>query len=398
MTDSLWFRRVTILAAVAVILGLAGTLAVRLVLATDDVGSKLAELERETVPAEENAAEWLMAGAAAVVWSEDDLTAIGEASNLPAADWSPTLELSVREALERQRGALETLHRAASMERSSYGIDYRSGLSAQMPDLMALIKACRLLLAEARVAAVDGDRERSLTALGSMGRLASSLERESAILTALVGVACERMMLRAAAEVLVCDQPWVDDPLFVDQLEGTLSGEDLAAMMHRVFDAWTLVETKALTGGSDEAGAWAQAGITRADIERGASLLHELVDTPYGSAPDRFTEPPADAALGTVLANIREAIPRHQAALAQRRLVQTAIALRRIGLRDGAYPGRPDSVAELTRPDPLTGRPIAYIVHGDGSAQVSLVGADELLEQVLLKSAADVPPIELPAP
>lgn len=400
MTDSLWLRRFTILTAFGVVLVLAATLTVRLVRATDEVDSKLAELERVTVPAEENAADWLAAGAAAVVWSEGDLAAIGEASNSPAADWSKELEHSVRQALDRQRGALETLHRAGSMEASSYGIDYTEGLRAEMPDLLSLLKACRLLLAEARVAAADGDELRTITALATMGAMASSLERESAILTALVGIACERMMLRAAAEALTCHQPWSADTRFLDGLEGTLSTEDLAAMMHRVFDAWALVETKALGDGTGESKAWTEAGVTVAEINEVAGILHELVAVPYGSASDRFIEPPPGASSGAnlVLVNLRDAIAREQAALAQRQLVRSAIELRRIGLADGSYPVDRSVVAELTGPDPFTGRRLLYEVREDGSAEVALDGADELLAQVVVKSGAHIPPIALPPP
>lgn len=398
MTDSLWIRRLVIVAAGCVIVGLAATLAVQIARANNDLDSKLAALEAAAIPPEQNASQWLSAGAAAVVWADDDLQAIGQASNLPYADWTPELVASVRDALDRQRGALETLHRAATLERSSYGIEYSQGLHAEMPDLLSLLKACRLLLAESRVAAADGDEDAAITALATMGRMASSLERESAILTALVGVASERMMLRAAAEVLVCGQPWTADPGFVDELEGTLSTEDLGAMMHRVFDAWTLVETKSLAEGTDSSKAWSEAGVAAADIERAAAILHRLVDTPYGSAPQRFTEDHADTALDTVLANISEAIPRSQATLAQRQLVRAAIELRRIALADGAYPTDRAAVADLTVPDPFTGRPLTYEVRQDGSAEVGLTGADELLEQVVLKSAANVPPIELPAP
>lgn len=398
MTDSLWIRRVVILLAAGVILGLAGTLSVRLVRANDDIGSKLEALELAAIPPEQNASQWLTAGAAAVVWSDNDLQAIGEASNLPYPGWTPELAASVRETLDRQRGALETLHRAATLERSSYGIEYSQGLHAEMPDLLSLLKACRLLLAEARVAAADGDEDAAITALATMGRLASSLERESAILTALVGVACERMMLRATAEVLVCGQPWTAEPGFVDELGGTLSTEDLRAMMHRVFDAWTLVETKSLAEATDSSKAWSAAGVTATDIERAAAILHQLVDTRYGEAPERFAEGQADAVLETVLANIRAAIPRSQAALAQRQLVRAAIELRRTVLADGAYPAGRSSLAELTEPDPFTGRPLAYTLRPDGSAVVAIVGADELLEQVVVKGGAHVPPIELPSP
>lgn len=397
MTDSLWFRRVMIFAAASAILALAATLAVRFVGASDQITAKLAELETAPIPPEQNAAEWLMAGAAAVVWSDADTKAIGEASYGPASEWSPELQASVREALDRQLGALETLHRAASLERSSYGIDYSHGIRAEMPNLLSLIRACRLLLAEARVAAADGDEDRAITALTTMGSMVSSLERESTILTALIGIACERMMLRATAETLISGHPWADQPAFLDALERTLPTEDLTDTLHRGFDTFALVNIKALGERPERAEGWVE-GITAADYDHAAASLNRLVDIPYGSAPERFKESDPDAPLTELIANTRLAIPRAQAALAQRQLVRAAIALRRIGLADGAYPADRSIVAELSTPDPFTGRPLAYEVREDGSAEVGLAGADELLQQVVLKSAAHVPPIELSAP
>jgi hypothetical protein len=250
------------------------------------------------------------------------------------------------------------------------------------------------------VATADGDEEVAITALATMGRMAASLERESAILTALVGVACERMMLRAAAETLVCGQPWAADTRFLDELERTLSTEDLAAMMHRVFDAWTLVETKALRDGDEETKAWTEAGVTVAEINQVARTLHELVAVPYGSASDRFTGPPPGATSGAtlVMANLREAVARAQATLAQRQLVLAAIELRRSGLVDGAYPADRSAVAELATPDPFTGRPLLYELREDGTAMVAIDGADGLLADIVVKSGAHIPPIMLPSP
>ena len=78
--------------------------------------------------------------------------------------------------------------------------------------------------------------------------------------------------------------------------------------------------------------------------------------------------------------------------------MQAAIALRRLAITDGAYPTDRSAVSELTGPDPFTGRPLLYSVREDRSAEVALDGADELLAEVVLKSAASVPPIVLPAP
>ena len=96
--------------------------------------------------------------------------------------------------------------------------------------------------------------------------------------------------------------------------------------------------------------------------------------------------------------SVRQSLARHQAALAQRQLVQAAIALRRLALVDGAYPADRSAVPELIGPDPFTGRPLLYSLREDGSAEVALDGADQLLAEIVLKSAARVPPIALPAP
>jgi hypothetical protein len=397
MSNSLWLRRVIILAACGVIVGLAASLAVRFARANDDIEAKLANLERPAVAPEQNAAQWLKAGAAAVVWSKADSEAIGSASLSPSTEWSPELEAAVRVAVDRQAGALATLHRAASVEQSSYGIDYTRGLGAEMPDLLSLIKACRLLIAETRLADTDGDEDAAVIALATAGKMATTLERESSILTALIGIACERMMLLAAAETLASGHPWTGQPAFLDALEATLPTEDLADTMHRAFDAWALSNIKALAEEPERAEGW-EPGVTAADFARVAASLNRLVETPYGTAPDRFAEGDPDAPLAELMVETKMAIPRHQAALAQRQLVRAAIALRRIGITDGAYPADRSLVAELTEPDPFTGRPLAYDVRQDGSAEVRLARADEQLEQVVLKSAAHVPPIELPTP
>ena len=387
-------HRAVSMVVAGVTFGLAVSLTAQIIHATDELEPTPAGSEMGAIPPEENAAEWLMAGGCAIDSIDYSRGAIGEASLRPFSEWSPELVDSVRQSLDRQQAALEMLHRAATLDRSSYGIEYRHGLDAEMPDMLPLVKACRLLLAETRVAAADGDRDRALIALATMGRLASSVERESSILTALIGIACERMMLVAAAETLVCGQPWTADPAFVEQLAETHSTEDLRAMMGRALQSSNLRGPEAATEPSSVADDW-----TRAEFERAHALARELVDAPYGSAPGWHSSPEDEGVVaGVVLVNLRLAIARHQAALAQRQLVQAAIALRRLALVDGAYPADRSAVPELIGPDPFTGRALAYAIREDGSAEVALDGADDLLAEVVLKSAARVPPIVLPAP
>jgi len=399
MACSHWLRRAVSMVAAGVTLGLAVSLTAQTLHANDELQPTPAGSELGAIPPEENAAEWLMAGGCAIDPTDYSRGAIGEASLRPFSEWSPELVDSVRQSLDRQQAALEMLHRAATLDRSSYVFEYRRGLDAEMPDrevpdMLPLVKACRLLLAEARIAAADGDRQRALTALATMGRLASSLERENSILTALIGIACERMMLAAAAETLVCGQPWTADPAFVEQLTETLSAEDLRAMMGRALEFSNIQGPEAAPQPSSVADEWA-----RAEFERAHAIVRELIDAPYGSAPGWNSSPEDEGVVaGLVLVNLRSAIARHQAALAQRQLVRAAIELRQIAIAEGAYPTDRSAVSELTEPDPFTGRPLAYTIRGDGSAEVALDGADELLSEVVLKSAASVSPIVLPAP
>ncbi len=398
MACSHWLRGVVTVAATGVTLGLAISLSVPIARAADELETKLAGSEMAAIPPEENAAEWLMAGGCAIDPTDYARGAIGKASIAPYSQWGPELEAAVRESLDRQQAALEMLHRAATLDRSSYVFEYRRGLDAEMPDravpdMLPLVKACRLLVVEARVAAADGDRQRALGALATMGRLAATLEQESSILTALIGIACERMMLLAAAETLVCGQPWTADPAFVEQLAETLSTEDLRAMMHRALESSNLRGPEAATEPSGVADEWA-----KAELERAHAIARELVDAPYGSAPGWSSSPQDEGVVaGLALVNLRSAIARHQAALAQRQLVRAAMTLRRIAFA-GAYPADRSAVPELSEPDPFTGRPLLYERREDGSAEVALDGADELLSEVELKSAASVPPIVLPAP
>ena len=392
MFDVCWVRRLSSLVATVMVLGLAAALDAQTFEPRDDtIESQLAAFEKEPIPPEKNAARWLMAGAAAVVWSEDDTDVIGKASLAPYSEWSFELDQAVRQVLDRHRGALTTLHTAADFEESNYEIRYSEGLYAEIPDVLSLIKACRLLLAEVRVAVAEGDEGGTLTALATMGRLAASLESESTSFPVLIGIACDRMMLLAAAETLTSDQSWARQVPFLDRLDDTLSNEDPLFTAHRNIDVMHLGRQKSEAAEDD-------AEDTADDEERAIAVFHELVETPYGTTPEAFEKGPADKALNMNVNEIRMAIPRFQIAAAQRQFVRAGIEVWRVALSDGAYPSGTSSIPELETPDPFTGKPLLYTLHDDGSATVALDGADALLEQVVLKSAAHIPPLHLPVP
>jgi hypothetical protein len=198
------------------------------------------------------------------------------------------------------------------------------------------------------------------------------------------------MMLSAAAEALTSENPWAGRDPFLDRLDSSLSREDPIETAHRTID---LIHLSWLQSGSAEDAE----GVTVNDRNRMIAELHRIVDTPYGSDPGVFEEDPVDGAFNTKVGQLRRVIPRYQATAAQRQLVKAGIELRRAALSDAVYPEDPSSIPELVDPEPFTGLPLVYAVSDDGSAVVELDGADSLLTQVVLKRAARIPPIHLPA-
>jgi hypothetical protein len=416
-TDSVQFRYTTLAAAAVLLFGLMAVTIVRVARVVGaveaqqlhdltDVSAK--ELEKPPLSDEDNAAAWLQAGAAAIVWVEAEKNAVGEATLKPHDAWPTGLSSQVRATLDRHRGALETLHRAAAIERSNYGIAYGQGLAAEIPDLLALLDASRLLMVEARIALADGDAPRALAAIETLARLATSLQDEPTTITTLVGVACERMMLTVAAEATESEHPDIGSPQFLEELEQRLPTTGGEETVVRLFDAWTAVLEVELnrTPADSETDPATGHNIDRALLFEVRSALIELMDIPYGAAPDRFGNQATEIVLESdphvVVEDVQgflKVIQRLQVVEAQRQLVLSGIAMRRIGFEDGMYPVERPDVAELTASDPFTGRQLVYESRGDGTLELGLDGAVALLEQIIPKqSARALVPIILPRP
>ncbi len=374
--------------------------------------SRPVDFEKPPIPDQENAAAWLQTGAAAVKRSDEEKRSLADGNLLPYEEWPADLQGAVRASLDHHREGLDMLHRAAGLERSSYGIRYSEGEQARLPELLDLLDAARLLQLEARVALADGRRDETLTALATMDRLGRTLGDESTLITALVGIACERMQLITAAEVVASGQPWVADHDVLGRLARSAADADGAEMIGRIFDAWTAVMEQHLNHvpvertAEDDNLEESLRGVSRAVVaDTRAELLRRLA-TPFGQDPDGLA---ADAP-GTLLdSRLRgsfadmesfiKTIGRLQSVEAQRQLVRAAVALRREGLDQGSYPVRRPSIADLTHPDPFTGRPLLYQPQPDGSLVLALDGGVELMQQIILESAAKtVVPIHLPAP
>ena len=423
VSEKLWFRRFCLTAGGLLLAALGVVTAVR-ASQTSGPGSSaptldhidLAAFNRPAIEDQLNAASWLEAGAGAVVWSDDDKETVKEAISAPYGEWSPDLKNRVSATLERQQGALTTLHQAAGLEECSWGIDYNKGIHAEIPVYPSLVWAQRLLWAQARQAFGAGEPDAGLTAVATMARMATCMEGESDEVMTLLGVAMEAWTLDAMKDALASPEGWAGSAAVLDRLQALVPATDLDAMLRRAIVNWAGKLKLAIESGdrgwvspvsNQPVAALAQAKAE--DVIRAARAAMDLVDRPCGTDPERFAHFPEvlpEPERGLVIGkdggiNLAAMVARAQSASASRQALRAAIALRRIGSAEGSYPRDRSRVPELLLPDPFTGRDIAYTVSADGSARLDLDGALDLLEPYVnsRKIAADLlRPITLPPP
>ncbi len=413
-----WFRRVTLVVAV----GFLGALIILTVArfrdrqvdraADPQAIEALKAFEKPAIPDEENAARWLGGGAGAVVWSTAEKAAVGTASGRPISEWDPETEATVREALGRHRGALETMSVAVGLEQTSFDIRYSDGTEAELPDLLELIQAARLLASDARIAFADGDPEAGLTALATINRMARSLYEESSLITYLIAVAIERIMLVQVAEAVSFDEVWACNPEFLDELESVVPQTDYTGDLRRVLAAWEATLWAAVTKGVTR---WdfvpkgsleLPDDLDREDIQQARRRVEGWLPVPYGRTAERLTQLEAEAeakepdnGVESDLVGFNKAIGRAQSVAAQRQLVRAAIALRRTMLATGSYPiDRPDD-PDLINPDPFTDRQLSYEPGPDGTVTLEIVDVAEPLVPITVAGMARyIRPITLPVP
>ena len=418
-----WVRRVTLVIAVCLLGVLTILTAVRL-RGRQTMGSQvdrtadpqaieaLKVFEKQAIPDDENAAKWLAGGAGAVVWSMAEKAAVGTASGLPFSEWDQETEATVREALARHRGALNTMSAAIELENSSYDIRYSDGTEAELPDLLTLLRAGRLLLCDARIAFADENPQAGLSALATMSRMARSLYEESTLITYLIAVAIERMMLIPAAEAVSSDESWAGEPAFLDGLEAMVLQTDQFRDFRRVLAAWEATLWAAVTRGVTRWGFGPEQSLElpddlgREDIQQARRRAEQWLSIPYGRTPERLTQLEAEAeaqepanGIESDLVGFSAAIGRAQSVAAQRQLIRAALTMRRIMLATGSYPIDRPNDPDLINPDPFTDRQLSYEPGSDGSLTLAIVGVGDLLEPITVGGMDRyIRPITLPAP
>jgi hypothetical protein len=395
-------RRTVRVVGVALVVALAGLLALRIY-----GDGRLAAAERafaakvgpmagnsyasQRVPDEENAAIYLRAGAEAFLMPEDHAR-IGELTMSPAKAWTPEQWEFLRGVLARNRPALELLHRAAGMTRSSFGlvdpVNETEDLKTKLP-VLKLLWAQRLLFLDARAAIHGGDQERLLADADSMATMAASLDRESPMIAMLIGLAAEKIFLATVSEAAA--QPEVKLQV-VTRLQGMLLGNDLRAFWRRVLLAGAygidrrVAAFRMHASGPEEHGLGLKGRIVElccSDIF--SAQQRELradfagvIDQPLGSNPrwaDRGKATPVSpfSVFESILSPMfASELGRVQSTMSLRNIADVALKVRIEALQTGAYPPTLAAFPEAMRPDPFAAKPLSYLLRPDGSAVIAV--------------------------
>jgi hypothetical protein len=412
--------------AVLVVLGLALSLGLRLYggqrLARAQAGFvaqglslDLQSYELPPVPREQNAAAWLEAGAAAIVWSVDDEKAIFASTGEPVEAWDDERMRRLQAIVVMNQGALATLHRAERLPASSFDIPYREGDRARLPDLMALRRASTLLLTDGRLALRAHDEGRTIRSLAGLTRLADALSREATLVTQLLGHAVDAHLVALAGEVATAPAPWLFGSASA-ALSAAAPSHDRLERLRRAlaFDSAAISNWMELEGGGPlgppgETGAdrarWfftvtGLTKLTRASALESATSQAALLEAPVAALLAERPEATSSAIqihrwmVEPLARSVQRAVLMARLTLARRQLVHAALVIRARGALANQYPRERPSGTGLDELNPLTRLPLSYSIAVDGSAHLEIPGVTSDLRRFAPRCEIDLPAIE----
>ena len=202
----------------------------------DVLGQKFLSSYVRKVDGSNNAAHWLEAAGGALI-------GVGELGDQMAALESSAscaeLEASkLAGILDQNRQALEMAHLARDTTESSYGIDYRRGHAADIPNLTTQLQLSRLLVLGGRLHLCRGDVESAIESTRTLRRLRDALTSEPMPIFRLLGVAIGNRYLWLARQWLMLDDAPTD---FLEELAATSPPYDLQALIDETLSLEALV-------------------------------------------------------------------------------------------------------------------------------------------------------------
>jgi len=361
-----------------------------------------ASLTSPAVPANENAAIVLRAGAQALLLPRPDAALAGTLALRAAPEWSAEERGELDRIVAANAPGLELLERGSKMPRSSFELTRERDGSLDFGNLplLALVNAARLEMAVALRALDAGDQAKFLASAAVVAKIGESLGAEAPLIAKLIGIAGERMFLGLARRAVADPSATPATLRALGELIGTsdlrLEWKRCLAAEHGLWQAAVeRNEAGALDRRDDEPtvfrrvtgyvfGPWAAARATEA-----LSAIVDAPDTPYAEAKASLPAPFVqlsrswlDAVAGPVVPNLLNSSGRLQATLSQRRMARVALALRLHASASGALPASLEAIPEASAADPFTGGNLSYELRPDGSAVLELSGADTLYNEM----------------
>lgn len=309
-----------------------------------------------------------------------------------AADWNEEDRQRVRALLADRQSELALLDQAAGRPGSSFDLDYAAGLKMEIPDLRAILWGADLLFARARLAWADGRPDAAAGSIEALDTISRALEREAPLIFQLVGQAVEVLEYRAIQEGLAAAALSADDlhrlrPLAeprprMDQLRRALGAEGTTVYHARPGSP----EARELTGEPPWTRRFTYYWVGDGSIARVLDYFTQVADVfpalTYPQLADGRTAPPRPQGMP---ADLVVDVPRvggsFKATAALGRVTRVALDLSLAGAADGALPAALPSAPDTARGH-FAGNALTYRLADDGSATLTLPGADALWRQV----------------
>lgn len=327
---------------------------------------------------------------------ENDRARASRLAGRPYGDLAPADRLAVRDLLERSRyllpGGAEGVE-SFVVERASLAESDWARRLLVGGRLLALAAGHGFATSEPASAAAADARE----ATRLLGELTAALRRADTTLHAMMAGLFEIWYQAASAEAVAAGHR---DPALLAELEAGLPRETYppgTAMVREM--AWPAARAYATTPAtwSERLFPWRRS-LEESYYYEGLTDYHEASARPYREAQEaraRLDDPPWWTPAGTVLPlfmpNLNVAIDRTRAIAASRRLARLALDL--------AANGAPHPLPADLEPDPFAGELPTLVRRPDGSAVLTLPGADVLWNELMGSNDIPGPPFtwHLPA-
>lgn len=312
----------------------------------------------------------------------------------PLAAWTGEDRERVRGLVQENARALTLLHRAARRPASSFDLDYAAGPTMPIPPLLPHLRAGDLLLAEANLAWLEGRHEAGLAATEGLGAMGRALGREPPLVFQLFARWVERLHYRSIQNVLALgglDGPALrrlrgsGDPIPArNRFLGVLGAE--AALLYSIRPGGPAVGTA--SDGFDELPyRWLGHGYVARSLEYYQRLGEAFPSASFAALRTRpeLVPPEASPLLPGTVSHFafdwRGVIGGFKADESIAGLARLALAVALEGVASGSYPASLAGVGD-SGADPFTGSGVRYERRADGSAVLSVPGAEELWREI----------------